>query len=299
MALALLALLVGVCAWVVYPRVRAVVIPTEITAAARGRALARELGCFTCHGPLGRDGVPNPGSAYDSVPSFDEGTLMMFAKSDEDLREYILDGAPASKRARASYRVEMESQAIRMPSYRDVVSDAQVDDLVAFLRASSELLFPPEGPASEGEELVREIGCFSCHGALGSGGYANPGSLKGYIPGFYGPDYAELVEDDAELRAWIEDGGIPRLNDDELAWYFISRQRVSMPGYADRLAAADVDGVMAYIKWLASEAWRDLEISKRALRRSPEPGRQNPILRMTGRGRLRITSMTQRQMPGV
>lgn len=258
--MALLVLLACLSAWVVYPHVRAVVIPTEITAAARGRALARELGCFTCHGPLGRDGVTNPGSTYDSVPSFHEGTLMMFAKSDDDLREYILDGAPAGKRASASYRAEMESQAIRMPAYRDVVDGAQVDDLVAFLRASSELLFPPDGPASDGEELVRKLGCFSCHGALGSGGYANPGSLKGYIPGFYGPDYAELVEDDAELRGWIEHGGIARLNDDALAWYFISRQRVSMPGYGDRLDATDVDHVMAYVKWLASEAWRDLEI---------------------------------------
>ncbi len=261
-AIALFAVAAAALAWIAYPHVRAWIIPPEVTAAARGRELAGELGCFTCHGPLGHSGIVNFGSSYERVPPFNEGTIMMFAKSDQELREYILDGAPAAKRASDSYREEMRKQAIRMPAYRDFVSDGDVDDLVAYLRATSEMLFPPDGPASIGEELAHEVGCFSCHGALGSGGIANPGSLKGYIPGFYGPDYAELVRDDDELRSWIERGGIERFTEDELASYFVERQRVMMPAYGKRLSAEQIEGLMAYVRWVAGESWRSMPLQE-------------------------------------
>lgn len=248
--------------WIVYPHVRAVAIPPEITAAARGRELAEELACFTCHGPLGRVGVTNPGSQYKTVPPFHEGTIMMFAKSDQELREYILDGAPAAKRESEEYQKEMRGQAIRMPAYRDHVTARDVEDLVAFLRASSELLYPPEGPASDGEELAHELGCFSCHGAMGSGGHSNPGSLKGYIPGFFGPDYAELVRNKDELRSWIANGGVSRLTDDPLAQYFLERQRVQMPAYSGFLTEKQIDDLVAYVEWVATESWRDLPLQE-------------------------------------
>lgn len=253
-------LLIAALGWIAYPVLRSLVIPPEITAAARGRELAEELGCFTCHGPLGQAGVVNPGSRYKTVPPFHEGTIMMFAASDQELREYILDGAPAAKLASEEYRREMREQAIRMPPFRDYVSAADVEDMVAYLRAASDLLAPPEGPASDGEALAHELGCFSCHGVMGSGGIANPGSLKGYIPGFYGPDYAELVRDEVELRAWIETGGIPRLTGDPLAAHFLERQRVQMPAYGGFLDATRVESLMAYVKWLASEEWRTMPL---------------------------------------
>ncbi len=258
--LVLTAALMVAVAWIAYPHIRAIVIPPEITAAARGRALAAELGCFTCHGELGRNGVTNPGSRYKTVPPFHEGTIMMFAKSDQELREYILDGAPAAKLANDAYRKEMREQALRMPAYRDFVDERDVDDLVAFLRASSELLYPPDGPAADGEELAHELGCFTCHGAMGSGGVANPGSLKGYIPGFYGPDYAELVRGDEELRSWIYNGGIKRLADDPLASYFLERQRVQMPAYGGFLSDRQIGDLVAYVKWVSIESWREMPL---------------------------------------
>jgi mono/diheme cytochrome c family protein len=186
----------------------------------------------------------------------------MFAKEDDDVRAYILDGAPASKRDNASYQKAMEAQAIRMPAYRDVVDADQLDDLVAYLRGASELLYPPEGSTAEsGGELAHDLGCFACHGAMGSGGMANPGSLKGYIPGFYGPDFGELVRDDTELRAWIADGAIPRLSDDPLASFFLQRQRIEMPAYKQYLSAEQIDALVAYVRWIAGESWRDLPLN--------------------------------------
>jgi mono/diheme cytochrome c family protein len=253
----LVALALAESAWLAYPVLRALVVPPRDNAAQRGARLAAELGCFSCHGPGGRGGMPNPGSATGEVPSFHEGTLMMYAHDDNDLRGYILNGGPTAKLARPEYRAEMEAQLIRMPAFRDVVSTAQVDDLVAFLRSASGLLGPPDGsPAARGADVVTANGCFNCHGAMGIGGLPNPGSLKGYIPGFGGADFDELVRDDDELRSWIRTGGIPRLRNDALASHFIERQRIHMPAFADRLAPADLDGVVAYVRWLASGDWQ-------------------------------------------
>lgn len=255
-------LLLAETSWLVYPLLRDLVVPSEESAAARGRRRAAELGCFNCHGPLGRGGVPNPGSEYKTVPSFHEGTIMMFAKNDDDLRAYVLDGAPPGKRDSPAYEKAMSAQALRMPAYRDVIDDAQLAELIAYLRGASELLYPPEGGAAEsGGELAHDMGCFACHGAMGSGGLANPGSLKGYIPGFYGPDFAELVRDDAELRAWIADGGVPRLSEDPLASYFLERQRIKMPAYKEHLSAEQIDSLVAYVRWISSEEWKKLPLN--------------------------------------
>ena len=249
-------------AYLAWPVARDLVMPPYASPADQGRALAEQLGCFTCHGPGGRGGVPNPGSTGGEVPSFHEGTLMMYAHDDQDLREYILDGAPARKLARPAYREEMAAQAIRMPAYRGVVSDRQVEALVAYLRAASGLLGPADEPAARGAELALANGCFACHGAMGSGGLPNPGSLKGYIPGFGGPDYDELVQTDEELRAWIADGGIPRLLEDRAARFFIDRQRIQMPAFGAHLSAAEIDALVAYVRWLAAGAWQAMPLQE-------------------------------------
>jgi mono/diheme cytochrome c family protein len=252
----LLLAVVAESAWLAYPFVRDVIVPPRTNPAQRGRGLAAALGCFNCHGPGGHGGVPNPGSKGGEVPSFHQGTLMMYARTDDDIREYILDGAPAAKRARAEYRAEIAAQALRMPAYKSVLSTAQVDDLVAFLRAASGLLAPPDdSPAAKGADLAVGTGCFYCHGDMGIGGMPNPGSLKGYIPGFGGVDFAELVRNDDELRGWIGDGGIPRLRDDALAAFFLDRQRVQMPAYRDLLKPGDVEALVAYVRWLADGSW--------------------------------------------
>src|SRR5205085_5567556 len=153
--------LVGVAAfestWLVYPRVRARVLALEETPAARGQRLAAELGCFACHGPAGGGGTNNPGSEEDTIPAFTERTQMMYVKGADDLRDYVLDGAPRRKREDPEYRAKMEAAALRMPAYRDVLTAAQVDDVVAFLRATSGQILPDETLAARGAELATEL----------------------------------------------------------------------------------------------------------------------------------------------
>src|SRR5947199_5457816 len=133
------AILVAVAesAWLLYPRARSVVLSLEETPAVRGYRLAAGVGCFSCHGPGGNGGTKNPGSEEGEVPAFGEQTQMMYVKDEQDLREYVLDGAPARRREDADYQAKVKAATLRMPSYRNFLSSAEVDDLVAFLRATS------------------------------------------------------------------------------------------------------------------------------------------------------------------
>lgn len=245
-------------AWLAWPWARELVSPSEETPAARGWKVATDLGCFGCHGPDGIGGVANPGSKEGEVPAFVEQTQMMYVKNTEDLREYVLDGAPRRRLDDPDYVAQMEAAALRMPAYRGFITDAQLEDLIAYLRATSGQLLPTGNAkqAERGYELALELDCFGCHGPLGAGGVLNPGSFKGYIPGFWGEDFDELVADDAELRAWIADGRIPRIADHPVGGVFFERQRIQMPAYGRFLPAEDVEALAVYVRWIRDGSWR-------------------------------------------
>src|SRR5438552_1410770 len=193
LARTLVALVVVETGWLSYPTLRARLLALEETPALRGQRVAADLGCFTCHGPGGAGGTHNPGSEEGTVPAFTERTQMMYVKTTDDLREYVLDGAPRRKRDDPDYRAKVEATALRMPAYRGFVSPGQLEDLVAYLRAASGQILPEEQPAARGAEVATALNCFSCHGPLGAGGVGDPGSLKGYVPAFWGADFDDLV----------------------------------------------------------------------------------------------------------
>lgn len=244
--------------WNAYPWVRSVVLEIEVTRAARGFALAGELGCFACHGPGGTGGVKNPGSREGEVPAFIQQTQMMYVTGPEELREYVLDGMPKRRRGDAAYLAEIEAATLRMPAYRPFLTPRQVDDLVAYLRATSGQILPADDPqAFRGAELAIEHECFACHGPLGAGGMANPGSFKGYVPSFWGRDFDDLVRDETELRQWLAEGEIPRITRHPIGGWFFRRQVLKMPAYGDRLDAKEIDALVAYVRWIRGGAWRD------------------------------------------
>jgi mono/diheme cytochrome c family protein len=251
--LALFALVAGIQA---YPSVRDLVLEAEETPAQRGLEVALEAGCFSCHGAGGRGGVNNPGSKDGTVPAFVGGEPMMWVDSEEELREYILDGAPRRKRDRPRYAKQREEQLLNMPAYRGYLSESEVDDLVAFIRAVSGLVSPSEALALQGQDLAYRFGCFDCHGPMGAGGVGNPGSLKGYIPGWWGKDFQDLVRDDEELREWIVEGRLKRLDDNPIARRFTEGQRIQMPAYNKVLDDAQLQALMAYVKWINAGEWQ-------------------------------------------
>lgn len=239
-----------------YPAVRDLVLEAEETQARRGYAVALEAGCFSCHGPDGRGGVSNPGSKDGTVPAFVGGEPMMWVDSEQELREYILDGAPKRKRDRPRYAKQLEQQLLNMPAYRGYLSAADVDDLVAYIRAVSGLVSPSDDLALQGQDVAYRFGCFDCHGPMGAGGVGNPGSLKGYIPGWWGKDYQDLVRSDDELREWIMGGRLQRLDENPIARRFTEGQRIQMPPYKNVLDDAQLRALMAYVKWINAGEWQ-------------------------------------------
>jgi mono/diheme cytochrome c family protein len=240
------------------PPVRSLIFPVEEAPAVRGERLAGELGCFTCHGAGGLGGVPNQ-KAHDAlVPGFAGDRGLAHSKSRDDLRAFIRDGAPEWRKRDPDYQAAVKWAAFRMPAYGEVLSASQTEDLVAYvwLASQRDRVLPEEPLARRGAEIAREQGCFHCHGPLGVGGQPNPGSLKGYIPGFWGGDFEDLVRDDGELRAWIEAGRLERVAEHPIGKRFFTRQRVVMPPFGQFLASEDIEALIAYVRWLRVEGPR-------------------------------------------
>jgi mono/diheme cytochrome c family protein len=222
----------------------------EGNAVRRGRQVAAGAGCFSCHGPGGIRGVKNPGSRWGDVPAWDGGSWMMYVSAPAEIEEYIRYGLPRRKQQDSGARAQAEKALIRMPAYEGRLSERAIRDLTLFVQAVSGLGRPPDGPAAQGYDLVMEYGCFACHGVEGTGGIRNPGSFKGYVPGWRGPDWRELVESDDEIREWITEGGIRRWSGNRLAMRYTASQAIQMPAYREALAPAQVEAIVAYIKWL-------------------------------------------------
>jgi mono/diheme cytochrome c family protein len=226
---------------------------------------------------------------------------MMYVESEDEIREWILDGRPwrlalrdslearaiadarsaqhrahldslsaaGDSAAAAAERVSAEellSRRLRrsgpdapprpplhMPAYRGLVTDQQIEDLVAYYKVVADYGEMPEGIRA-GYRAARDLGCFGCHGPGGLIGSKNPRSFKGYIPPWRGDDFHELVRNDAELKAWILDGRIPRLERNRAATYFTRRQQIKMPAYRGIAPDSTLAALMGYVKWVSNGA---------------------------------------------
>ena len=176
--------------------------------------MADRKGCFTCHGPGGIRGMANPGHGLDEVPPFSGGLITMYAQSEGEIREWILDGLPRRIRDDPEQMTLRANAVIHMPAWRGLLSARETDDLVAFVKAMSDFEVPQDAKASEGREVAKRLGCFNCHGPQGRGSMPNVRSFKGYIPSWDGADFPELARSDAEVREWILDGRPRRLQDE-------------------------------------------------------------------------------------
>lgn len=115
----------------------------------------------------------------------------------------------------------------------------------------------PDHPVIVGERLARQYHCFNCHGQLGQGGLKNTGSFKGYIPGFFGRDFAILTKngDTESLREWITHGRnsglVARPVTGRIAKYYFDRQEISMPQF-QTLQSEEIDLLVHYVSYLHS-----------------------------------------------
>ena len=218
----------------------------------RGARVAERMGCFSCHGPGGVTGVPNPRSKFGDVPAWVGGNYMMYNESPDEIREWILDGAPRRLLDDPADIERRGRQLISMPMFRGRLSQGDLADLVAYVQSVSGAVAAPEGPAAEGRSLAVEHGCFGCHGPEGRGLLRNPGSLKGFIPPWDSNDYRELVANPEEFREWVAHGEIRRFRDNPAAAHFLDAQTIKMPAFEGVLSVPEIDKLHAYVEWLRS-----------------------------------------------
>ncbi len=219
----------------------------ESTPALRGQAIARKLGCFSCHGVEGGGGVADPGARSGLVPGWDGPTVATYARNEAEVLEWILDAKPVRLK-------DVDINAGRkpllpMPAYRNKLSQQELADLMVYFRAVSAFDTNIPALAYEGRHEAARLGCFACHGPGGVGEHPNPGSFKGHIPAWDGEEYAEIVRDDGELREWIMNGYPKRLGDNPAARHFLQSQIVQMPPYRSVIADDQLAKIMGYIQW--------------------------------------------------
>jgi len=209
------------------------------SAVYRGRLIAFKYGCFNCHGFEGIGGIKNPNYKYEEVPSFKGQTYMMFIKNPSEIKEWILYGKPRNR------KVDNKG-LIKMPAYENIISQKELNDLIIYLKVIMDLIEINDSIAKRGYEIAENMGCFGCHGPYGLGGMPNPRSLKGYIPGWDDKEFNRLVLNDKEMREWIKEGKIKRLE------FILKFQTIKMPSYKEVLNEQQIDTIIYYIKYLRS-----------------------------------------------
>jgi mono/diheme cytochrome c family protein len=137
-----------------------------------------------------------------------------------------------------------------MPSFGKRLTKREVDDLVAFVLAAAGEPAPEDSLPAAGLERASELGCFGCHGVGGRFARPNPGSFKGYVPPWDGPDFPELVANRSEFDEWVENGVSRRFETNQAATFFLRRAPLHMPHYRTHLEPGDLDALWAYVRWL-------------------------------------------------
>ena len=187
-----------------------------------------QFACAQCHGDQGHGGV----SPY--VPALTGAAKKLTAAT---LRSIIDHGLGESKNPVRPY----------MPVWGAVISNRQVGDLVAYIRAGLPTVptaAPPpvpqgQGLAVKGATLYVVYGCINCHGPNGLGGVPNPLSADKSIPPLSGPGFRHDFPTEKAILAVIRSGSV------------IGRAPiVSMPHWGGIIPPDRLQALLAYLKTL-------------------------------------------------
>jgi mono/diheme cytochrome c family protein len=186
-----------------------------------------QFACAQCHGQQGSGGIS------PDVPALKAAGKL----TQTELRTIIDHGLGESTNPTKPY----------MPVWGAVISDQQVSDLVAYIRAGLPAVptaTPPEVPtgqglAVEGAVLYVRDGCINCHGPNGLGGVPNPLSPDKTIPPLSGGAFRSQFNTDAKIISVIQSGSVIGI-----------APIVSMPHWGGIISADQLDALVAYLKTL-------------------------------------------------
>ncbi len=102
-------------------------------------------------------------------------------------------------------------------------------------------------PITRGREIARRSGCFACHAAPHNLELANPESPFGTVPSFAGGNLMMYVDRAAEVEEWIRKGWTDKLRNEPEDWARYQAQLIKMPAFAERLSAAEIDDLEAFV----------------------------------------------------
>ncbi len=190
-----------------------------------------QFACAQCHGEQGEGGVSPDVPALTGA-----GNELTVAQ----LEHIINHGLGESANPTKPY----------MPVWGEVISNRQVSDLVAYIRAGLPAVAgaePPLVPTDQGEPvagaaLYGKYGCINCHGPNGLGGVPNPQSPDKAIPPLSGADFFSEFDTDAKIKEIIRTGSV-----------LGSAPIVSMPHWGGILSDDQLNALVAYIKTLKTD----------------------------------------------
>ncbi len=153
-----------------------------------------------------------------------------------------------------SHRVKSKHVLSKHPVYEGVCEDLLAFFTVVHIGNSLEerLRVAPDNRLLVGEQLARRYYCFQCHGELGQGGFLNLGSLKGYVPGYFGRDFKSLTNNASPeaVKAWILEGTgqhiIDRPIQGRIAKYYFEKQSIQMPEF-NSLSNYELELLVEYV----------------------------------------------------
>ncbi len=202
--------------------------PPEVV---KGAKLYVDYACVQCHGLGGR----GRGSLQASEPSLTSDEFKRTfpkgdARYDEALVNVIRNGA-----------IIDEGRAASMPAWNGVLSDDDMRNIVAYIRAGLPVVDSTIPRAGTGEEVYIAFACVKCHGELGKGGVRNVAASTPdlqTISALGGPDFKKKFDSSEKIRAVVlngrlVDGGRPGV--------------VYMPAWGKIGTADQIEKVMQYI----------------------------------------------------
>jgi mono/diheme cytochrome c family protein len=122
------------------------------TAAARGQARARALGCFGCHGPGGGLARPNPGSLKGYVPSWDGADFAELVRDRTEFGQWVEKGVSERFDRNPLAKLFLQRAVLKMPAFETHLQPGDVDTLWRYVQWAR----TPGHAVSRGEEMGGE-----------------------------------------------------------------------------------------------------------------------------------------------
>ncbi len=194
----------------------------ESNLVARGLEVMEDSGCEGCH------------RAGDGA-----WTWRADARSPVSL-EIVRDAILSGRQRTGSFAASMPAYLGRL-EHRDWLGAQQAVGALAGLVG-----IPEDQELAAGHDVARDMGCFSCHGPLGAGGLANPGSLSGMVPGWYGASFRRTAGRDGGVAAVIRSGSRPS----RVPVPGLKGPVLEMPAFESRMDSTELDLLVGYLQWL-------------------------------------------------